>query len=535
MAVDYVIVGAGSAGSVLADRLSADRSARVVLLEAGERDNKQAVHIPAAFSQLFGSSRDWNYRTVAQPALADRRIYWPRGKMLGGSSSLNAMMWVRGFAADYDRWAELAGPDWSFQSLVPYMVRAEQITGASRVDHGRAGAISIEPQRDPRSHTAAFLRAAREAGYPLAEANVPQPDGFTQTMVTQRRGARFSTVDAYLDEARTRSNLTIRTGVKAQRVLFRDGRAVAVQCLVDGEIKTISAAREVLICAGAVETPALLLRSGIGDGDALRALHIEPVVDAPEVGRNLADHLVAGLVAEAAGDTLMDARHPREVSAYLVRRRGMLSSNVAEAYGFVRTSPRLALPDIEILFAPVAYLSEGLVEPPFHGVTIAAILLQPESRGVVDLVSSDPSAPPRIDPGYLSSPGDRSTLLAGLEICQRIVRQPALARSLAGVDAAQPAPGVTFRVPEGAAGMSDREMAVAALEHHAHTLYHPVGTARMGTDPESVVDPQLRVRGVQGLRVVDASVIPQIIHGHTHAPTVFIAERAADLIKGAPA
>lgn len=521
MGVDYVVIGAGSAGCAVASRLSEDPATTVLLLEAGGRDTKQAAHIPAAFSKLFRSEADWNYDTAAQPELADREIYWPRGKILGGSSSMNAMMWVRGFAADYAYWESVAGEDWSWQALLPAVRRAERVAGTERADRGRDGAIAIEPQRDPREHTAAFLRAAEQAGYAVEDPNSDNPNGFSQTMVTQHRGARFSAVDGYLRPARRRKNLTVRTDVLVDRIGFADGHATRVECLVDGVRRRVTARREIVVCAGAVGTPALLLRSGIGDPAELARLDIDVTAASPEVGRNLADHLVSGLIVPADGDTLLDAAKPRELAKYLTRRRGMLTSNVAEAYGFVRSAPEVDLPDIEILFAPVAYVGEGLVPPPAHGLTLAAMLLQPRSTGTITLESADPHLAPRIDPRYLSDPADRETMLAGVRICETLLRQPALFEG-------RP-PG--FLVPEGGGELSEAERDSTALTHFAHTIYHPVGTARMGSDAGSVVDPRLRVRGVTGLRVADASVMPRIIRGHTHAPTLFIAERAAEMIR----
>lgn len=338
-------------------------------------------------------------------------------------------------------------------------------------------------------------------------------------MVSQRRGARFSTADGYLRPVRQRPNLTVRTGVRARRVLFDGPRAVAVECsTAAGRIRTVSARREIVLCGGAVNTPQLLLLSGIGDPDHLAAHGIPLVAASPAVGRHLQDHLVAGLIVRATGGTLFDAQRPAEIARYLVRRTGMLTSNVAEAYGFVRSAADLALPDIEVVFAPVAYVGQGLEPPPAHGLTVGAVLLQPRSTGTVTLASSDPLAAPTIDPAYLSDPADRATVLRGLAICERILRQPALAH-----------PG--FLVPDDADAMDEATRDRTALEGYAHTLYHPVGTARMGADGGSVVDPQLRVRGVTGLRVADASVMPRIIRGHTHAPAVAIGEKAAELIR----
>ncbi|WP_420123770.1 GMC family oxidoreductase [Nakamurella sp.] len=506
MAFDYVIVGAGSAGVVLANRLSADPGCRVLLLEAGPADRHPAIRVPAAFSTLFRSRYDWGYDTVPQPELAGRRIFWPRGRTLGGSSSLNAMMWVSGFAADYDGWADEAGPLWSWAAVLPSLRRAEEM-------------LHREPQRSPNPHTADFLTAAAQAGFPIEPATRPAPAGFSATVVTQRRGARFSAADGYLRPARRRPNLTVRTGVQARRVLFDGRRATAVECSTgDGRVRTVSARREILLCGGAVNTPQLLLLSGIGDPDELAAHGVPLLVARPAVGRNLQDHLVAGLIVRTTGGTLLDAQRPAEVARYLLRRTGMLTSNVAEAYGFIRTDPGLAHADVEVVFAPVAYVGQGLERPPAHGLTVGAILLQPQSRGTVRLCSADPLAPPVIDPAYLSDPRDRATMLRGLAACERILRSPALRHQ-------------GFLVPAGDDGMDEATRDRTALEGFAHTLYHPVGTARMGTDEASVVDPRLRVRGVTGLRVVDASVMPRIIRGHTHAPAVVIGERAAELIR----
>lgn len=518
---DYVIVGAGSAGAALAARLSADPTVRVLLLEAGPADRHPAIAVPAAFSTLFRGKYDWAYQTAPQPELGGRSIFWPRGRTLGGSSSLNAMMWVRGFAADYDAWAAAAGPEWSWQAILPYFSRVERTVGSDSALHGRDGAVSVEPQRSPRSHTADFLRAAEQAGYSVEQPNSLQPNGFCQTMVSQRRGRRCSTADAYLRPARRRPNLVVRTGAQARRVLIEDGVAVGVECdLGGGRTARVRADREVVLCGGAVNTPQLLQLSGIGDGEHLSALGIPVLVDRPAVGGHLLDHLVAGLIVKVAAGTLLDAQAPGQVADYLLHRRGMLTSNVAEAYGFVRSDPALALPDIEVIFAPVAYVAEGLQPPPEHAVTVGSILLQPRSSGTVRAVSPDPLVPPEIDPRYLSDPADRATMLAGLAVCEQLLTQPALRHN-------------GFLVPAGGDEMPPAQRDGAVLDGYAHTLYHPVGTARMGLDDDAVVDAQLRVRGVGRLRVADASVMPTIIRGHTNAPAIVIGERAADLLRTA--
>jgi choline dehydrogenase len=534
---DYIVVGAGSAGAALAARLTEDPAVTVLLLEAGGPDSALALHVPAAFSKLFRGPFDWNYDTVPQPALENRTVYWPRGKTLGGSSSLNAMMWIRGFAADYDEWAASAGDAWSWRALEPYFRRVERTEAAAHETHGIDGPQSVEHQRDPRPHTAAFLDAAREMGHPVTAANLPEGQGFSQTMVSQRRGARASTADAYLRPAKRRRNLRIVTGALVRRVTLSaasatagEPRATGVYVEIGGVIRHANARREVILAGGAINTPQLLMLSGIGPAEHLAEHGIPLVVDAPEVGGNLQDHLIAGFAPEARGGTLHTATRGRQAARYLATRRGMLSSPVGEAYGFVRTRVADAtgmagdLPDIEILFGAAAYIGEGLVPSPGEGITVAAILLRPRSRGTIRLASSDPNAKAIIDPRYLTDPEgiDRTTLLAGLAECERLIATEALKSVTTG----------RWIQPEGADRMTPEERAEISLRHYSHTIYHPVGTARMGSDAASVVDPELRVRGVQGLRVADASVMPTVIRGHTNAPAIVIGEVAADLIRG---
>lgn len=539
---DYVVVGAGSAGAALAARLTEDPGVSVLLLEAGGSDRALELHVPAAFKKLFRSGYDWDYDTVPQPQLEGRTVYWPRGKTLGGSSSLNAMMWVRGFAADYDEWADAAGRAWSWESLLPSFRRVERTADAVDRTQGSDGAQSIEHQRDPRPHTAAFLGAAAEAGHPVTPANLPAGQGFSQTMVTQRRGARASTADAYLRPARRRANLRVITNAHVRRVTFSrrataeppgaepvEARATGVYVDITGITRHVRARREVILCGGAINTPQLLMLSGIGPSEHLAEHGIRVVVDSPGVGANLQDHLVAGLAPAAKGGTLFTAESRRELGRYLGGRRGMLTSNVAEAYGFVRTAmadragvPE-GLPDIEIIFAPAPYVGEGLVPLPGEGLTVGAILLRPRSRGTIRLASVDPHAKPLIDPAYLSDPDgiDAETMLAGLAECERLIDTDALRAVTTG----------GWIQPEGGERMTPEERAELSLRRYSHTLYHPVGTARMGADAAAVVDPSLRVRGVTGLRVADASVMPTIIRGHTNAPAIVIGEVAADLIR----
>lgn len=520
---DYIVVGAGSSGAVLANRLSADPRNSVVLLEAGPEDKNKFAHIPAAFSKLFRSDVDWNYDSEPQPELKGRSIFWPRGKMLGGSSSMNAMMWVRGFAADYDEWASLADSSWSFDKIVPYFRKIESIENATALDAGNSGPLIVSNQRSPRALTSSFLEAVREAGYPVEPANLPEPRGFSQTMVTQKRGARWSTADAYLKPIRKRSNLTVLTESQAQRVVFDGTAAVGVEYVSGGVVRTVRAAREVVLAGGAVNSPQLLMLSGIGDKAQLDAHGIEVLHHSPHVGKNLTDHLAALIGWSVEKDSLFFAEKIPELVNYLVRRRGMLTSNVAEAYGFIRSRDSVSLPDVELIYAPAPFFDEGLIAPDAHAAVIGSVLLRPESRGEITLRSADPLAKPIIEPRYLSDPDgvDRQAMIEGLRVCTQIASQPAL-KGLLG-DIVRPRVG---------ADASADDLLTEALEQNAHTLYHPVSTCRMGSDPSSVVTPDLRVRGVDKLRVADASIMPTIIRGHTHAPSVVIGEKAADLILG---
>lgn len=523
---DYLVVGTGSAGAVVANRLSSDPSTSVVALEAGPRDKNRFIGIPAAFSKLFRSEVDWDYLTEPQPGLGGRQIYWPRGKVLGGSSSMNAMMWVRGFKADYDEWARRVGPEWSYTEVLGYFRRIENVNAAwhfvSGDDSGVTGPLRISRQRSPRPSTAAWLAATRECGLPAARPNSAEPEGSCETVVTQRRGARYSTADAYLKPAMRRKNLSIVTGATATRVVIDGNRAVGVEFQRDGQARVVSARREVVLCGGAINSPQLLMLSGIGDRDHLAEHGIDTIYHAPEVGQNLIDHLVTPLGFDVAGDSLAAAEKPGQVLNFLLRRRGMLTSNVGEAYGFLRSRLDLELPDLELIFAPAPFYDEGLLaKPPGHGVVFGPILVAPQSRGQITLRSADPQAKPVIEPRYLSDPEgvDRAAMMAGLRICARIAEAPSLKGILGPI--ARPRNSTEL----------DEATLELALETCSHTLYHPLGTCRMGTDDNSVVDPQLRVRGVDGLRVADASVMPSTVRGHTHAPSVLIGEKAADLIR----
>ncbi|MDI2131179.1 GMC family oxidoreductase [Yinghuangia seranimata] len=521
---DYVIVGAGSAGCVLAGRLSEDSGSQVLLVEAGAPDRKQEIHIPAAFAKLFKTPYDWDLHTGKQSELAQRELYWPRGRMLGGSSSINAMMWARGHRADYDAWAELGAEGWSYDDIAAYFRRAERRTGPNDGGvYGTEGPLHIQELRDPNPTTAAFLSACSELGMRRHDINSPDNEGYSQTPVTQRRGRRWSTADAYLKPARKRPNLTVVTGALARKVLIDDElRATGVEYSdSSGRTHQVRARRDVILSGGAIGSPHLLMLSGIGDPEVLRAADIAPRHELPGVGRNLQDHLAIATVTHCTEPvTLAGAESPVQLLRYLLLAKGMLTSNVGEALAFIRTDDALTAPDIELIYAPGPFINHGLEPPPGHGMTVAAILLQPESVGTIVPAGPDPERQPVIDPAYLSASADRATLLAGLRRAVDVLNTDALGRYVGAPMAPWP-------------GDVDDEALGRYISEHSETLYHPVGTCRMGTDDQAVVDPQLRVHGISGLRVVDASVMPRINRGHTHAPTVMIAERAADLIESA--
>ena len=526
---DYVIVGAGSAGCVLALRLTENPSTRVLLLEAGPPDDADEIHIPAALNLLFQSTYDWDFRTVPQERAAGREIYWPRGRMLGGSSSMNAMIYIRGNRHDYDTWRDDYGcSGWGYADLMPYFRRAESNSRGADAYHGGTGPLSVSDLGFQSAMTKAWVAAARECGLPANDDfNGAQQDGSGFYQVTQKEGRRCSAADAYLRPAMARPNLEVKTDTRVTKVVVEGGRAAGVRYLERGTEETAYVQGEVILSAGAVGSPQLLMLSGIGPADHLREVGIGVVVDSPGVGANLSDHpVVPAIWRTPKVPALWEKAGPKNLFRWQLRHSGPFTSNVAESGGFSRTRPSLAAPDLQWLALPTPFQNQGLADPATRAFTLLITLVDVGSRGRIWLRSTDPRHKPAIDPAYLSDGTDIAPMVEGV----RMAREFAVASPLAKVCTEELAPG-----PEVHTDAEVRDW----IRRDLGTLYHPVGTCAMGGDSKlavakiiSVVDPELRVRGVEGLRVVDASVMPAVPRGNTNAPTVAIAERAADLIIG---
>jgi choline dehydrogenase len=517
---DYAIVGAGSAGCVLASRLSEDSRLRVLLLEAGGPDSAKEVRVPAAFPKLFKSTRDWNYSTEEEPYLNRRRLYWPRGKMLGGSSSMNAMIYIRGNPADYDGWKQLGNEGWAWADVFPYFRKSEnQERGASEF-HGTGGPLNVADLRYVNELTRAFLAGAAELGISgNADFNGVSQEGAGLYQVTQKNGTRHSAADAYLKPALRRPNLTVFTGSQATRVLIENRRAVGIEYLRDGAIHQVRAEREVILAAGAVNSPQLLLLSGIGPANELRGLGLRAAHDLPGVGHNLQDHLMVSVAYLSLQPvSLASAESMSNFLRWLILKRGPLCSNVAEAGIFLRTRQGLRAPDLQILFGPAYYVNHGFDRRKEHSFGLGPTLIAPESRGSIALRSANPLDAPAVRANYLATECDMRVMIEGVRRCRGIAHT----KAMQGYRGEELYPGSKVT--------SDDQIA-SFIRAEAQTLYHPVGTCKMGTDPMAVVDPNLCVYGVEKLRVADASVMPSIIAGNTNAPTVMIAEKAADMIR----
>ena len=517
---DYVIVGAGSAGCVLAARLSEDPDVSVLVIEAGPPDTKENIHVPAAFGSLFKTDVDWDYATFPEPGCNNRMMYLPRGKTLGGSSSINAMVYIRGNRADYDAW----GPGWAYDEVLPYFRKSEDNERGESEYHGVGGPLTVADSRSNNPMADAFVEAALATGMDAnGDFNAAAQDGAGRYQVTQRSGMRCSTAVAFLHPAAERPNLTIETRTHVHRVLLDGTRAVGVAGEQNGEPVEVRAEREVVLCAGSYNSPQLLLLSGIGPAEELALREIEPVVDLPGVGRNLQDHVqIGGIWTTEEPVSLILGAEPEQQQAFAERGEGPLSSNVAETGGFWRSRDDLDAPDLQFHCAPVMFVDEGLGDPVAHGVSFGVCLLTPRSTGSVSLRSNDPTAKPAIRHNFYGEPEDVERVLTGLRKVYEIASQAPLAP-------------YCRELWLGPASDSDADLR-AHMGRSSQVLYHPAGTCAMGSGPDAVVDHDLRVHGIDGLRVADCSIMPTVVRGNTNAPTIMIGERAADLVRGqAPA
>ncbi len=517
MSFHYIIVGAGSAGCLLANRLSANPATRVCLIEAGPPDRNPMIHMPFGLAALAHMRwLNWGYETDPEPQLMNRRLFWPRGRVLGGSSSINAMIYMRGHPQDYRDWAAAAGPDWDWPQVRQVFKDLENNQALTDDHHGKGGPLTVSNLTHPNPLSQAFVRAGAECQYPVnPDFNGATQDGVGLYQVTQREGRRFSAARAFLDPIRNRPNLTVVTGALVYRVLFDGRRATGVQ-MRDRSIGLLDGG-EVILSGGAINSPQLLMLSGIGPGANLQAMGLPVLHDVPEVGANLADHLditVQAALSDRSAIGIAPSFLPRALRAswsYLRHGKGEFTSNVAEAGGFVRSDPIRDRPNLQFHFIPAYLHDHGRRLSLGYGLTLHVCDLLPKSRGRISLCSPDPMAAPRISANYLGHPDDLATLRKGLKIARSITQAPALARHIARE--ILPGPQIT----------SDDKID-ADIRARAETIYHPVGTCRMGLDPASVTDPEGRVRGVEALRVIDASLMPQIIAGNTNAPTMMIAE-----------
>jgi len=524
---DYIIVGAGSAGCVLANRLSADGKHSVLLLEAGPKDSNLWIHVPLGYGKLFKDKTvNWMYQTEPEPGLDGRTVFQPRGKVLGGSSSINGLLYVRGQHQDYDRWRQRGNAGWGFDDVLPYFKKAEdQQRGASEY-HGAGGPLPVSDWRHEDPLSEAFVVAAAETGIPTnPDFNGASQEGAGFFQTTTKRGRRASTARAYLGPARRRGNLHVETSAQAQRIAFEGKRACAVEYKQGNTIKIARARREILVSSGAYNSPQLLQLSGVGPAELLRQHGIKVVLDAPGVGHDLQDHMQVRIVMRCAQKiTLNDvvASPLRQMMAglsYAALRKGPLTIAAGTSGAFFKTDPRLATPDIQVHFLPFSTDKMGEALHSFSGFTASVCQLRPESRGTLRIKSADPSVQPEIRINYLATETDRTAVVEGLKILRKILHAPALKPYV--VDEYDPGPKVA----------SDEELLRYARQRGS-TIYHPTSTCRMGNDALAVVDQRLKVRGVEGLRVVDGSVMPDLVSGNTNAPIIMIAEKASDMILG---
>ncbi len=527
---DYIVIGAGSAGCVLADRLSESGRHSVLILEAGPPDRNPWIHVPIGYAKTFRNPRvNWMYETEPEPELNGRKIFQPRGKVLGGTSSINGLIYIRGQREDYDHWRQLGNPGWSYEDVLPYFRKAENQERGADEFHGSGGPLSVSDQRDRNALAEAFIEAGVAIGIPRNEDfNGAGQEGMGYFQTTSRNGRRCSTAAGYLKRAKARRNLSVETDAPVRRILFRDKRAIGVEYERGGVRQTVEAAGEIILCGGAFNSPQLLELSGIGDGTHLSALGVPVVHHAPRVGENLQDHYQVRMVLEAAQPLTVNDKinNPlRRIGIgldYLLRRRGPLTVGAGFAGAFFKTRPELATPDIQIHLILFSADTMGERLHPFSGFTASICQLRPESRGSVHITSPEPETAPAIRANYLSTEGDRRTFVDALRKTREILAadpiRPMLKREVA------PGPDIV-----------DDDAVLDYCRDAGTTIYHPTSTCAMGPDEDAVVTPTLKVRGVERLRVADGSVMPAVISGNTNAPIVMIGEKAADLVlKEAP-
>lgn len=520
---DFVIVGGGSAGSVLAARLSEDASVRVLLLEAGPRDKHPFYHIPAGFAKMTKGIGSWGWHTVPQRHMNNMVIRYTQAKVLGGGSTINAQIYTRGNALDYDEWRQAGCTGWSYEDVLPHFRKAEDNDTWDNRYHGKGGPLGVSQPSAPLPICEAYFAAAAQVGIPRnPDMTGEKQDGVGYYQLTQRNVRRSSASMAYLAPARDRQNLTVRTGAQVLRIVTENGRAVGVETAADGVIR---AGREVILTSGAIGSPRLLMLSGIGPADHLRSLGIPVVLDRPGVGSNLQDHLDLFVIAECTGPHTYDRYAKPMWSAvaglqYLLTRKGPVASSLFETGGFWYADPNARSPDIQLHLGLGSGIEAGVAAMPDGGVTLNSAYLRPRSRGTVRLASSDPLAAPLIDPNYWADSFDREMSIRGLKLAREIMRQDALK------------PFVKAERLPGPDVQTEKDYFEYACRH-SKTDHHPAGTCRMGVDPDAIVDPELRFNGIEGLRVADASVMPTLVSSNTNAPTIMIAEKAADMIRAA--
>ncbi|MFT7588067.1 MAG: choline dehydrogenase [Limisphaerales bacterium] len=519
---DYIVVGAGSAGCVLTARL-VGAGYKVLLLEAGAADKKMEIDIPGAFYKLFKTKVDWAYHSTEQPGLNNRKLFMPRGKTLGGSSSINAMIYVRGHKEDYNQWAELGNKGWDYKSVLPYFKKSECFQDSPDEYHGDQGPLAVTRAAKPHVMVEPLIQAAEECGYPRNNDFAGDYlSGFGKYHLTIKDGKRCSSAKAFLKPLLGHPNLHIETEALVSKIHLENNQAVSIDWQKGGKTFSAKSNLEIILCAGAINTPQLLLLSGIGPAAELKALGIEVKKDLPGVGKNLQDHLFAPVIVKNKQKISLDnADHPLKIIPnlfkYFALDSGPLTSNLAEAGGFIRTDKNLKAPDLQFHFAPAYFVNHGFTRPKGHGISLCPTLLRPQSRGELTLRNSDPTSYPNIDPAHLSVQADLDTLVKGVEVAMKILQAEAMKEYTGELYA-------PIKMWENKAELENW------IRGWAEALYHPVGTCKMGVDSMAVVDEKLKVKGIQGLRIADASIMPNIVRGNTNAPCIMIGEKAADMI-----